>query len=120
MHDETILWFDFETFGSLPRPWDGGRSGPYPRRDRPSQFGAIRTTLDLEVVGEPIELHCRPSVEEPPSIGACLVTGIVPQDTAEGLEEGTFIESVLKVLSVPGTTSRSRAGSSSDPDSSLN
>ena len=49
MNDDTILWFDFETFGSLPRPWDGGRSGPYPRRDRPSQFGAIRTNLDLEV-----------------------------------------------------------------------
>ncbi|MAH67045.1 MAG: exodeoxyribonuclease I [Phycisphaerae bacterium] len=105
MQDETILWFDFETFGSLPRPWDGGRSGPYPRRDRPSQFGAIRTTLDLEEVGEPIELHCRPSVEEPPSIGACLVTGILPQDTTAGLEEARFIESVLEVLSVPGTTS---------------
>lgn len=105
MHDDTILWFDFETFGSLPRPWDGGRSGPYPRRDRPSQFGAIRTTLDLELVGEPVELHCRPSVEEPPSIGACLVTGIVPQDTASGLEEAAFIESVIDVLSVPGTTS---------------
>ena len=104
MHDETILWFDFETFGSLPRPWDGGRSGPYPRRDRPSQFGAIRTTLDLEVVGEPVELHCRPSVEEPPAIGACLVTGIVPSDTAAGLEEGAFIEAVIDALSTPGTT----------------
>lgn len=105
MNDDTILWFDFETFGSLPRPWDGGRSGPYPRRDRPSQFGAIRTNLDLEVVGEPVELHCRPSVEEPPAIGACLVTGIVPQDTSAGLEEAAFIESVIDVLSVPGTTS---------------
>ena len=105
MNDETILWFDFETFGSLPRPWDGGRSGPYPRRDRPSQFGGIRTNHDLEVIGDPIEFHCRASVEEPPSIGACLVTGITPQDTAEGLEESSFIESVLEVLSVPGTTS---------------
>ena len=105
MNDETILWFDFETFGSLPRPWDGGRSGPYPRRDRPSQFGAIRTNHDLEVVGDPIEFHCRASVEEPPSIGACLVTGITPQDTTDGLEEAPFIESVLDVLSEPGTTS---------------
>ena len=105
MNDETILWFDFETFGSLPRPWDGGRSGPYPRRDRPSQFGAIRTSTELEVIGDPIEFRSRASVEEPPSIGACLVTGITPQDTADGLDEAPFIESVLDVLSVPGTTS---------------
>ena len=57
------------------------------------------------MIGDPIEFHCRASVEEPPSIGACLVTGITPQDTAEGLEESSFIESVLEVLSVPGTTS---------------
>lgn len=104
MNDETILWFDFETFGSLPRPWDGGRSGPFSRRDRPSQFGAIRTDHDLEPVGDPVEFHCRPSIEEPPSIGACLVTGITPQDTADGLDEPRFIESVLDVLSQPGTT----------------
>jgi len=105
MHDETILWFDFETFGSLPRPWDRGRQGPYPRRDRPAQFGAIRTDLELQPVGEEIEIHCLPSVEEPPAIGACLVTGITPQDVTEGYEESSFIEKVLAVLGRPGTTS---------------
>ena len=105
MNDETILWFDFETFGSLPRPWDGGRRGPYPRRDRPAQFGGIRTDLDLLPLGDEIEIHCLPSVEEPPAIGACLVTGITPQDITEGVDESTFIEQVLAVLGRPGTTS---------------
>ena len=105
MPDSTILWFDFETFGSLPRPWDGGRGGPFRRRDRPAQFGAIRTTEDLQPIGDPIEIHCRPSEEEPPSIGACRVTGIVPQDTVEGgLPEHRFMEAVLEEMSVPRTT----------------
>ncbi|MEE2894207.1 MAG: exodeoxyribonuclease I, partial [Planctomycetota bacterium] len=104
MSTETILWFDFETFGSLSRPWDHGRSGPYPRRDRPAQFGAIRTDLDLKPVESEIELRCRASIEEPPSIGACLVTGIAPGDTEDGLEEADFMAEVLSVLGRPGTT----------------
>jgi exodeoxyribonuclease-1 len=103
-HTETILWFDFETFGSLSRPWDRGRSGPYRRRDRPSQFGAIRTDLDLQPVGDPIEIRCTPPIDEPPSIGACLVTGIGPQDTIEdGVAEHVFFKQVLEVLSTPGS-----------------
>ena len=106
MTAETILWFDFETFGSLPRPWDGGRTGPFRRRDRPAQFGAIRTTVDLEPIGEPIEFRCTPPVDEPPSIGACLVTRIAPQDTIDdGLPEPEFFDRVLQTMSEPGTIS---------------
>ena len=105
MSEETILWFDFETFGSLPRPWDDGRRGPFRRRDRPAQFGAIRTTLELDPIGDPIEIRCAPPVDEPPAIGACLVTGITPQDTIDdGLPEPEFFEQVLETMSVPGTT----------------
>lgn len=104
MNEDTILWFDFETFGSLPRPWDRGRSGPYRRRDRPAQFGAIRTTTGLEVVGDPVEFRCAPPIDEPPAVGACLVTGITPQDTEqEGLPEWIFWERVLEEMSVPGS-----------------
>ena len=103
--DPSILWFDFETFGSLSRPWDRRATGPFPRRDRPAQFGGIRTTMDLELVGDPVELHARPPVDEPPSVEACLVTGIAPSDTlASGTSESTFFEGVLDVLSVPRTT----------------
>lgn len=105
MADPTILWFDFETFGSLSRAWDHRSSGPFPRRDRPAQFGGIRTNMALEVIGDPIEIHARPPVDEPPSFEACLVTGITPSDTVEsGLGESMFFERVLDVLGAPGTT----------------
>ena len=104
MPGDTILWFDFETFGSLPRPWDRGRSGPYRRRDRPAQFGAIRTTLDLEPIGDPIEVRCLPPIDEPPALGACLVTGIAPQDTIEdGVSEAVFFDRVLATMSQAGS-----------------
>ncbi len=40
----TFLWHDYETFGINPRV------------DRPSQFAAIRTDADLNIIGEPIML----------------------------------------------------------------
>ena len=94
MAESTFLWHDYETFGSIGRPWD--RPGSVaPRRARPSQFAAIRTTMDLEEIDEPINFNCKPSMEEPPSVDACLVTGICPQDTLEGgLSERAFYEKV--------------------------
>lgn len=91
----TFLWHDYETFGSASRTWDReGTVAPY--RARPAQFGAIRTTMDLEEIGEPIEVHCKPSLEELPSIDACLTTKMVPTDTLErGLPEREFFEKVL-------------------------
>ena len=60
MAESTLLWHDYETFGSLLRPWD--RPGTVaPKRARPSQFAAIRTDENLNEIGEPIEFHCRPS-----------------------------------------------------------
>jgi len=41
MPPHSFLWHDYETFGADPR------------RDRPAQFAAIRTTMELEPVGEP-------------------------------------------------------------------
>ncbi|RWX51939.1 Exonuclease, partial [Candidatus Electrothrix marina] len=45
----TLLWHDYETWGVDPR------------RDRPAQFAALRTDSELEEVGEPIMLYCRPA-----------------------------------------------------------
>ena len=50
----TFLWHDYETTGADPR------------RDRPAQFAAIRTTPDLEPVGEPVAFHCKPRWGEAP------------------------------------------------------
>lgn len=52
--------------------------------------------MDLKEIGEPIEFHCQPSLEELPSIDACLTTGMVPTDTLKnGLPERVFFERVV-------------------------
>lgn len=88
----SFLWYDLETFGTDPR------------RSRIAQFAGIRTTTDLEPVGEPVELFCRPADDLLPSPQAVLVTGITPQQAlARGEPEATFMARVNEVLSEPGT-----------------
>src|SRR5690606_30708130 len=75
----TFLWHDYETFGTDPR------------RDRPAQFAAIRTTMDLEPVGEPVVFHCKPAPDVLPHPAACLITGITPQHAERhGVIEAEF------------------------------
>ena len=89
---QTFLWHDYETFGADPR------------RDRPAQFGAIRTTMELEVVGDPVSVFCRPARDVLPDPSACLVTGITPQQAdAEGVIEAEFAARVHEALAEPGT-----------------
>jgi exodeoxyribonuclease-1 len=89
---QTFLWHDYETFGADPR------------RDRPAQFGAIRTGMDLDIVGEPLSFYCRPAPDVLPDPGACLVTGITPQLTqAQGVIEAEFAARVHEPLAEPGT-----------------
>lgn len=94
MTDPTLLWYDYETTGIDPAV------------DRPLQFAAQRTTLDLEPVGEAIDLHCVLSPDVLPHPEACLVTGITPQQVAQaGLPEGVFAGRVQAELARPGTCS---------------
>ena len=89
---QTFLWHDYETFGADPR------------RDRPAQFGAIRTTMNLEIVGEPFSLFCKPAPDVLPDPSACLVTGITPQRAAaEGVIEAEFAARVHAALAEPET-----------------
>ena len=89
---ETILWHDYETFGANPT------------LDRPSQFAAIRTNHALEIVEDPVMFYCKPSLDVLPSIDACLVTGITPQEATEkGLSEPEFIKRVHAEFIRPGT-----------------
>jgi exodeoxyribonuclease-1 len=89
---QTFLWHDYETFGSDPR------------RDRPVQFAALRTTMDLEALGEPVSLYCKPARDVLPSPGACLVTGITPQRAElEGVIEAEFAARAHEPLAEPGT-----------------
>jgi exodeoxyribonuclease I len=88
----TFLWHDYETFGINPRV------------DRPSQFAAIRTDADLNVIGEPIMLYCQPAPDYLPDPQSCLITGITPQVCLErGIPEHEFAAQIEAALSQPGT-----------------
>ena len=88
----TFLWHDYETFGINPRV------------DRPSQFAAIRTDADLNVIGEPIMLYCQPAPDYLPDPVSCLITGITPQVCLErGIPEHEFAAQIEAALSQPGT-----------------
>ena len=92
MPDLTFLWHDYETFGV------------HPRRDRPSQFAAIRTDAELNEIGEPLMVYCRPSDDYLPDPQSCLLTGIVPQTCLEqGILETEFAGSIEAAFAVPGT-----------------
>src|SRR5690349_18330833 len=89
---QTFLWHDYETFGADTR------------RDRPSQFAGIRTTADLEIVGEPAMFFARPPRDMAPDPDACLITGITPQQAErEGVPEAEFAARVHEQLAAPGT-----------------
>lgn len=89
---QTFLWHDYETFGADPR------------RDRQAQFAAVRTSMELEIVDEPVMFFARPPREIPPDPDACLITGITPQQAErEGLGEAEFAARVHEQLATPGT-----------------
>lgn len=89
---QTFFWHDYETFGTDTV------------RDRPSQFAGIRTDAELNIIEEPVTLYCRPADDYVPDPGACLVTGITPQQALqEGLSEAEFIARIHDCFSVPET-----------------
>ncbi|GAB2582793.1 exodeoxyribonuclease I [Dyella jejuensis] len=88
----TLLWHDYETLGIDTR------------RDRPVQFAGIRTTLELEIIDEPVMFYAKPPTDMPPSPESCLITGILPQQAErEGLIEAEFAARVHEQLAAPGT-----------------
>jgi exodeoxyribonuclease-1 len=93
MGDElSFLWHDYETFGASPS------------RDRPAQFAAIRTDAQLNEIGEPINLYCKPPRDVLPSAEACLITGISPQHAEQhGLIEAEFAARIEAEMARPNT-----------------
>ena len=92
MTETTILWHDYETWGVNPR------------QDRPSQFAAIRTSVDLEELGEPMLLYCQPGTDYLPTPEAVMLTGITPQKAAaRGIIEAEFFGRINKAFMEPGT-----------------
>ena len=90
----TFYWHDYETFGIDPC------------RDRPSQFAGQRTTYDLEPVGEPLAIYCKPPRDVLPTPFSCLITGITPQQAdRDGFIEAEFAAAVHEELASPETCS---------------
>lgn len=92
MSATTLYWHDYETWGTDPGA------------DKPAQFAGIRTDEDLNIVGDPLMLYCRPASDCLPQPMASLVTGISPQRAlADGVPEIEFIQRILSELGAPGT-----------------
>ena len=88
----TLYWHDYETWGEVPA------------QDRPSQFAGIRTDEDLNIIGEPLMIYCRPSADCLPKPEACLITGLTPQEALEkGVPEYQFIAQIHAQLAASGT-----------------
>lgn len=68
------------------------------------QFAGQRTSLELEPVGEPLDILIKMAPDVLPDPGAILVTGITPQKTLEeGISEVEFLELFYKEIVEPGT-----------------
>ena len=90
----SLYWFDYETFGTHPA-WD-----------RPCQFAGIRTDMELNEIGDPLEILCRQTMDYLPHPAACRVTGLSPQKVnADGVNEKLFIQRILEQIGKPGTCS---------------
>ena len=90
--EQTFFFYDLET------------SGLNPREDRPMQFAGIRTDLNLNPIGEPVNVLVKMSDDTLPSPYAIMVTKITPQSTLmDGFTEAEFCKYVMDEIFTPGT-----------------
>ena len=89
---KTFFFYDLET------------SGLNPREDRIMQFAGQRTDMDLNLVGEPVNILVKMSEDALPSPGAIMVTKITPQDTLrDGISEAEFARLAVEEIFIPNT-----------------
>ena len=89
---ESFFFYDLET------------SGLKAREDRIMQFAGQRTTLDLEPLGEPVNILVKITDDALPSPQAINVTGITPQQTLRGgISEAEFCKYITEEVFTPGT-----------------
>lgn len=92
MSKQTFFFYDLET------------SGLDPRDDRIMQFAGQRTDLDLNPIGEPVNILLKMPDDTLPHPGAIMVTKITPQKTmADGLTEAEFAKYVTEEIFTPNT-----------------
>ena len=84
--------------------YDLETSGLRPREDRIMQFAGQRTTLELEPIGDPVNILVKMTDDTLPSPGAIDVTGITPQQTLmDGVSEVEFCKYVQEEIFTSGT-----------------
>ena len=89
---QSFFFYDLETSGLLPR------------EDRVMQFAGQRATLELESIGEPVNILIKMTDDALPSPSAINVTGITPQQTLmDGISEAEFCKYANEEIFVPGT-----------------
>ena len=88
----TFLFYDLETFGLNTR------------YDRIAQIAAVRTDMDLNIVGPPILLYPKLSPDYLPVPQSCLVTHITPQEVNQkGIPEAEAIKILRDEMMKPDT-----------------
>jgi len=91
-HQPSFFFYDLET------------SGINPRKQRIMQFAGQRTDLNLEPIGEPLNIMVALSDEILPEPYAIMVTGITPQKSREeGYTEAEFLRIFNEQVFLPGT-----------------
>ena len=89
---KTFFFYDLET------------SGLKAREDRIMQFAGQRTDLNLEPIGEPVNILVKMTDDALPSPGAINVTKITPQQTLmDGISEADFCKYITEEIFVPET-----------------
>lgn len=91
MHS-TFFFYDLETFGLNPK------------EDRIAQFAGIRTDENFNIIGEPINIYCKPPKDYIPDPEAILITGITLEEADEkGVSEAEFAQLIHQQFSKPNT-----------------
>lgn len=89
---KTFFFYDLET------------SGLNQRADRIMQFAGQRTDMDLNPLGEPVNILVKMTEDALPSPQAIMVTKITPQQTlADGIKEAEFCRVITEEIFVPNT-----------------
>ncbi len=84
--------------------YDLETSGFNPREQRIMQFAGQRTDVDLNPVGDPVNVLITLTNECLPDVDAVLLTGITPQQTIlEGMTEAEFLRLFNEDVATPGT-----------------
>ena len=91
-HAPSLFFYDLET------------SGLDSREDRIMQFAGQRTDMNLNEIGEPVNILVKLADDTLPNPGAIMVTKITPQQTLQdGISEAEFAKYVAEEIFTPNT-----------------